>query len=359
MKIRQVNVFFRSMKLSESYSVAYASFDRIESVFLKVSTDNGYDGWGCAAPDTHVTGESATGILTCFKSDIEPYLSGQEVFEYIGIMEILKQKLPHHPAARSMVDMALFDLMAQKAGVPLYKYLGGYRKKIPTSITIGIMPLQSSLHYARLYKNKGFRILKIKGGLDVQADIERIHRIRELVGEYVTIRFDANQGYTLQESLDFIEGVKGANIELLEQPTKKSDVELLKTLTQKSDVPVMADESLISLSDAFLLSREQCADLINIKLMKTGGILEAMHINAVAKAAGIGAMVGCMDESALGISAGLHFALSRPNIQYADLDGHLDIMNDPFHGMLSIEQGEIIPPDSNGLGWLGIGKIEI
>jgi len=359
MKIRQVNVFFRSMKLSEPYSIAYESFDRCESVFVQVSTDNGYHGWGCAAPDPHVTGESAADVQHCMNHSIEPYLLGRDVFEYGQIIDFLMQRFPAHPAARSMVDMALYDIIAQKAGVPLYKLLGGFRKRIPTSITIGIMPVRSTLTFARLYQKRGFRILKIKGGLDVLEDIERVNRVRESVGEHVTIRFDANQGYTLQESLNFIEGVRNAHIELLEQPTKKNDIEMLKILTHKSDVPVMADESLLSLSDAFHISRDHCTDLINIKLMKTGGILEAMHINSVARAAGIGAMVGCMDESALGISAGLHFALSRPNILYADLDGHLDIINDPFQGMLTIEQGEIIPPESNGLGWLGLKSIDI
>ena len=190
-------------------------------------------------------------------------------------------------------------------------------------------------------------------------DIERINRLRETVGKHIKIRFDANQGYSLQESLSFLKGVEHANIELFEQPTGKSDFEMLKIITQKSDLPVMADESLLSLRDAFKLSRDQCTDLINIKLMKTGGILEAMHVNSVAKAAGIGAMVGCMDESALGIAAGLHFALSRPNIQYADLDGHLDIVDDPFEGLLNIRNGELFPPEGSGLGWSGLKKINI
>jgi L-alanine-DL-glutamate epimerase-like enolase superfamily enzyme len=116
----------------------------------------------------------------------------------------------------------------------------------------------------------------------------------------------------------------------------------------------MADESLHSLKDIFRLTKAHHMDLINIKLMKTGGILEGMHINSVAKAAGISAMIGCMDESALGIAAGLHLALSRPNIKFADLDGHLDIVNDPFEGMLKIEKGVLIPPESIGLGWIGM-----
>ena len=143
---------------------------------------------------------------------------------------------------------------------------------------------------------------------------------------------------------------------MLEQPTLKNDLDLLRKVTLNASIPVMADESLLSLSDVFQLSKQGSSDLINIKLMKTGGIMEAMHINSDARAAGIKAMVGCMDESALGISAALHFALSRPNVEYADLDGHLDIVNDPFEGMLKIREGKLLPPESPGLGWIGMKK---
>jgi L-alanine-DL-glutamate epimerase-like enolase superfamily enzyme len=121
----------------------------------------------------------------------------------------------------------------------------------------------------------------------------------------------------------------------------------------------MADESLLSLKDVFHLSKEQCTDMINIKLMKTGGILEGLHINSVARAAGIKAMIGCMDESALSIAAGLHFALSRPNIIYADLDGHLDLIDDPFDGLLDIRSGVLYPPESAGLGWEELNMISL
>ena len=359
MKITNVISSLHSLKLSEPYTVAYESFDLCEIVFTEITTDQGATGRGCAAPDIHVTGESASAVLQSMNRITEPSLRGRDVFEYGQIMEDLKQLLPDEPATRSMVDMALHDLIAQKAGVPLYKLLGGYRKSIPTSITIGIQPLESTLSMALRYTKQGFRILKIKGGLDVQDDIERINKVREVIGKRISIRFDANQGYSLQDSLNFIKGVRKADIELLEQPVKKNNIDFLRTLTHTTDMPVMADESLLSLNDAFLLSKDRSTDLINIKLMKTGGILEAMHINSVARAAGIGVMVGCMDESALGIAAGLHFALSRPNILYADLDGHLDILEDPFHGMLSIVEGNLIPPETSGLGWLGLKNINI
>lgn len=356
MKINGLHCHIRKMKLKEPYSISYESVDSCDSVFIRICTDKGMTGLGIAAPDFAVTGETADDVFECFTSVIEPFLKGCDVFGYAWIIESLKDSLPDNPSARAMVDMALYDLLAQKAGVPLYKLLGGYRKEIATSITIGIMPVHMALGYTKEHIKRGFKILKIKGGKNVEEDIEKIIRIREAAGKHIKIRFDANQGYSLGESIRFLKETKKANVELLEQPTLKTDLELLKKVTLKSSIPVMADESLLSLSDVFELSRHGSSDLINIKLMKTGGIMEAMHINSVARAAGIKAMVGCMDESALGIAAALHFTLSRPNIEYADLDGHLDIVDDPFEGMIKIEDGIIYPPETPGLGWIGMRK---
>lgn len=357
MKINALHGQISHLKLKEPYSIAYESVDRCDSVFIRLHTEQGRTGFGFAAPDLEVTGETAEGVYEAFHSILEPFLKGCDVFQYAWIMESLKDLLPDHPSARAMVDMALYDLLAQKAGVPLYQLLGGYRKKIATSVTIGILPIQMTLEYAKEHFKRGFNILKIKGGKSVEEDIEKIIRIRETGGKHIRIRFDANQGYSLEDSIRFMKETTGAEVELLEQPTQRDNLDLLKKVTQKASIPVMADESLLSLADVFQLSKHSCSDLINIKLMKTGGIMEAMHINSVARAAGIRAMTGCMDESALGIAAALHFTLSRPNVEYADLDGHLDVINDPFEGMLKIKDGIMYPPETPGLGWLGMKDI--
>lgn len=338
------------MRLRESYEIAYETVHKCSNVYLKIYTDIGFIGWGCAAPDLPVTGETVATVLEKFSTTIEPYLKGKNPSRYALINDELKKLLEGNPSALAMADMAIYDILAQYARMPLYQFLGGYRESFPTSITIGILPLQETLEKAEKFIKQGFSILKLKGGSDLENDIEKVLKVRERFDRSLELRFDANQGYSVEDSMQFIQRTKAAKIELLEQPTHRRNEELLKKVTTNIHVQVMADESLMTLDDVFRLTSNECMDLINIKLMKVGGITEALHINSVAKAAGIEAMVGCMDESALGICAGLHFALSRPNIFYADLDGHFDLADDPFHGLVKVKSGVLYPLDSYGLG---------
>ena len=210
--------------------------------------------------------------------------------------------------------------------------------------------MDETLKQANEFKRKGFSIIKLKGGLNLLDDIEKIIKLRETLGDNFLIRFDANQGYSIKESLEFIDRTKSAKIEIFEQPTCQTKEARLGIVTNSVEIPVMADESIKSLQDAYRLVSNELIDMVNIKLMKVGGITEAQHINSVAKAAGMEVMVGCIDECQLGISAGLHFALSRPNIEYADLDGHLDLLDDPFKDLFKLEKGTLYPSKEYGLG---------
>ena len=351
MKIKSIETWSHKMKLATPYTIAYETIDSTINVFTKVITNSGIVGFGCAAPDLEVTGETEKSVLKVAKDVIEPMLRGSDSIRYSYQLNKLIAPLKNHPSALAMIDMALFDIMGKKANLPVYKLLGGFREKIKTSITIGILPINETVSTAKEFVEQGFSILKIKGGSDVDEDIERMKKVRETVGKSILLRFDANQGYSVYESLKFVEETRKVKIEILEQPTKKQEPDLLGRVTNNVPIPVMADESLMNLVDAFKLARKDLVDTVNIKLMKVGGIDVALKINSVAKAANLEVMVGCMDESALGIAAGLHFALAKPNVFYADLDGHLDLLDDPASGAVILKKGTLYPTDNPGLGF--------
>lgn len=350
MKITRISFERLDLKLSDPYTISYETIDRTSNFILKLETDGKIVGYGCAAPDPVVTNESPNDVTDAIKNTIIPYLLGKDPFTYALLLLELKVLLGKRSSALAMVDLALFDIMSIKAEVPLYQFLGGYRNHIATSITIGIMGVEDTLVKASEFVEQGFSILKIKGGSNLEEDIAKMRLIHETYPN-IELRFDGNQGYSVKESIAFVKATAAIGVEIFEQPTIVEAEERLGEVMDQVNVPIMADESLKTLTDAFRLAQNERVDMVNIKLQKVGGIWAGMHINSVAKAAKLDAMVGCIDECGLGISAGLHFALSRPNIKYADLDGHLDIIDDPFHSIFKLEKGILYPTAKFGLGF--------
>ncbi|TNE50962.1 MAG: dipeptide epimerase [Bacteroidetes bacterium] len=349
MKIVRVSFERLDLELTQPYTIAYETISEATNFILRIETDAGLAGWGCAAPDPVVTNETPADVEAAIRDVIQPALTGANPLHYVRILHELKAALSSSSSALAMVDMALFDLLARKAGIPLYQLLGGYRHAIPTSITIGILSVVDTMKMAARYVREGFFILKLKGGLNVEEDIEKIHLLRKKYPQII-LRFDGNQGYSVEEAVYFYKATKAAGVEIFEQPLSIDQEKLIAAVTGQVSIPVMADESLKSLKDVHRLVKHDSIDMVNVKLMKVGGIWEGMHINSVAKAADMEVMVGCIDECALGIAAGLHFALSRPNVEYADLDGHIDFKDDPFLGLFSLEKGILTPSDEPGLG---------
>jgi L-alanine-DL-glutamate epimerase-like enolase superfamily enzyme len=352
MKITRVEAWQVEMRLSEPYTIAYETVERVTNVFVRIVTNRRVAGHGCAAPDEQVTGETPASAMAALQGPVATELAGSDPMRRTLLIEQLREPLRASPSVRAAVDMALFDLLGQVANLPVWKLLGGFRDRMRTSITIGILPLDETVERARHWVEQGFRCLKLKGGKDAEGDAARVLAVRAAVGEGVELRFDANQGFSVEQTLRFVEAARSAKLEIVEQPTPRSEPDLLGRVTAAVPLPIMADESLVTLRDAYRLARRGLADMVNVKLMKVGGIAEARQIDAVARAAGLEVMVGCMDEAALGIAGGLAFALSRPNVHYADLDGHVGLQGDPSAGAVTLKGGTLFPSAQPGLGWI-------
>jgi L-alanine-DL-glutamate epimerase-like enolase superfamily enzyme len=351
MKITNVEAWQVTMPLTEPYTITYETVDTAVNVFFRIETNTGIIGYGCAAPDHPVTGETPQSVLDDLNNIVKPCIMGSDPIRMTRLMEMLKPKLKISPTALAAVDMALYDILGKRCNLPLWKLFGGYRDRIKTSITIGILPLRETVKQAKEYVAQGFKSIKLKGGLDVEDDISRVIKVRDAVGPKIGLRFDANQGYSVGETIKFVDKTRNVHLELVEQPTHKGNPHHLGEVTSNVHIRIMADESLMTLRDAFRLARRDLVDMVNIKLQKVGGISEALQINSVAQSARVEVMIGCMDEAALAIAAGLHFALCSPNIVYADLDGHLFLENDPSHGAVILKNGVLYPTNKAGLGF--------
>lgn len=350
MTITQIDIFPITFKLQAPYTIAYDTYDTAANIIVRVETSSGLVGWGNAAPEAQVTGETMEQAKEVLTNILVPNLMGRDARGVMEIAAFIRETAPHAPAARAAIDIALYDLFGQRAGLPLYQLLGGARSRILTSVTIGIVSLEDSVRQAQEFVQAGFRALKIKTGHDWKEDVERVKAIRDTAGGEIALRVDANQGYTVQESLKFIRGVKDCQIEFFEQPAPARALGDLKIVRDESAIPIMADESALSGSDVLNLAFNKIVDMVNVKLMKSGGISGAMQAIAVAAAGGVPVMLGCMDESRVSIAAALHLACALPGVRYADLDGAFDIVDEVATGGFNVQNGYLVPNDMPGLG---------
>jgi o-succinylbenzoate synthase len=351
MKIKSVSAYPLDLKLKEPFAIANETMYIGENVFIKIETDEDIIGWGCATPDS-VTSETKETVMDCFNNILKDILLSEDPTRINFLNDVIEDKIKGSPSLRAGVNMALYDILGKKADLPLYKLLGGYRDKVETSVTIGLNPVDVMVGKAKEFVKKGFTCLKVKCGMDPDQDIEVVLAIRNSVGPKIKIRMDANEGYSLEKALRVIETLEklGADIELLEQPTPAKYLYALKEVTAQCTVPIMADETALTLRDSLKAVKMEIADMINIKLMKIGGITNAIKANTFAEIAEIPVMIGCMNESMGAMAAGVHFACAFKNVQYADLDSALDFEEDIVKGGASYKDGFVVPSDKPGLG---------
>ncbi len=351
MKITRVETWKRDVELTRPYTIATRTIHAVELFFVRVTSEQGLTGHGSASPAENVTGESYAACGEALAEDRLGWLAGRDPRHLGALCGELKRRLDSTPAARAALDMALHDLFARILGVPLVDVLGRCHDALPTSITVGIQSTEQALAETEEYLGRGFRCLKVKVGLDLEEDLERLSKLRELAGPEVAIRVDANQGYSPAAARRFHAATAKLNLELIEQPLPAAADEEMRSLPDELRRAVAADESLLTETQALALAAPPAAcGIFNIKLMKCGGVSSALAIATVAEAAGLELMWGCNDESAISIAAALHAAYACPATRYVDLDGSFDLATDPAGGGFRVEDGALKILDRPGLG---------
>lgn len=360
MHIRQISIGYISIPLATPFRTALRMVDRVNDLIVRVDTDNGLTGFGEAPPTAVITGDTKESIEAAIRGYIAPALAGADLSDAQEVFARMDRSIAKNTSAKAAVDMAVYDLLAKEAYLPLFRYLGSGEKEalkteLTTDLTISVNEPEEMAEDARRAVGLGFTVLKVKVGKGGEKDVQRIRAVREAVGSGIWLRVDANQGWTLEEAVQTIRMMEdaGLDIELVEQPVSCHDFKALKQVTQSVETPILADESVFSVEDAQRIIEEHAADRINIKLMKTGGIHNALRICDLAKENGVECMAGCMLESAVSVSAAAHLAAARGVITMCDLDGPSLCAQNPYQGGPVYDGPKIYLPETPGIGISG------
>jgi len=352
MRITSVEIEPLDLELQTALTVAYGSYPVLNYALIKVHTDVGLIGLGEASPDPEVTGETQASVIEALQMT-PAFLVGMDPFNIEEAINACLETIPSFPAAMAAIDMALYDLMGKALNQPVYQLLGG--KSRPG---IGVYPViqmdepQVMAATSRQFTQMGVQTLKVKLGSDPAVDLLRLQSIHHAVGGEIKLRLDINQGWKdAHTALQTIRALDGFNIEYIEQPVMADDLEGLARVSAETDLPIMADESCHTAADVLKIACMRAADLINIKLMKCGGLYQAAKALAVAEAAGLPCILGSMAESSIGSAAGLHFVTAKASVTACEAIGPLFINNDPADGfMVDMTTFQAIPSDAAGLG---------
>ena len=357
MRITDIALGRISIPLRTPFRTALRTVDRMEDLVVRVTGESGEAGFGEAPPTAVITGETLPSMETAIRDYLGPAVLGLDTGDPAEIFQRLDRAMAHNTSAKAAMDIALYDLMAREKGMPLFRLLAQGREEAPrtrleTDLTISVNDPDTMARDTEVAVSRGFRVLKVKVGKGGEEDVRRVCRVRAAAGENAVIRVDANQGWTPEEAVRTIRAMEdaGLNIELVEQPVSCHNFYGLKAVADAVDTPILADESVFSPEDAERILAEKAADLINIKLMKTGGIHQALRICDLAEQAGVTCMMGCMLESAVSVSAGAHLMAARGVITMADLDGPSLCAENPYAGGPVYEEAYIYMNETPGIG---------
>jgi L-alanine-DL-glutamate epimerase-like enolase superfamily enzyme len=349
MQITHTEIYRFSIPM-EPFTIATGTMDYAQNTFIRVHTDTGIYGVGECSAFPMIVGETQDTCLAMAREFAKLWI-GKDPREVVARLQQLHDFIAGNTTIKSAFDMALYDIAAKHAGLPLYRFLGGTKRVVESDITIGIANPEAMAKKATDFVKNGATILKVKLGKDALTDIERIKGIRRAVGNNIKIRIDANQGWSFDDAVTALQGIGAYNIEFCEQPMRTWYDDRLPELMPLTPIKIMADESVYSHHDARKQINSHSCDYINIKFSKSGGINEAIKIHDTAALAGIPCMMGGMLESRIALSAKLHFVYASPNVKFYDMDtcmlGHL---LDPCIGGVKFDGYHLSIADTPGIG---------
>ncbi len=352
MKITDIRIGEISVPLKTPFKTALRTVNSVEDIIIEVHTDTGNIGYGEAPPTGVITGDTKGSIIGALNDHIKKNIIGMDIENFEDIMLKLDKCVVKNNSAKAAIDIALYDLYGQLLNAPIYKILGGYRNEIITDITISVNDPEEMAKDSIDAIKRGFNTLKIKVGKDAATDILRMKAIRNAVGYDVKLRIDANQGWKPKEAVKALRKMEdeGLDIEFVEQPVEAHDIDGLKFVTDNVSIPVLADESVFSPMDALTILQKRAADFVNIKLMKTGGIHNALKICSIAEIYGVECMIGCMLEAKVSVNAAVHLAAAKSIITKIDLDGPVLCSVDPVEGGAIFNEYKITLNNEPGFG---------
>ena len=352
MKIQEIQIGKVSIPLKKPFKTALRQVTSAEDIIIKVIANTGETGFGNAPPTAVITGDSQDSIIAAIRDTLGPKIIGLEIDNLEGIMTALDVGMLHNHSAKAALDIAVYDLFGKCFGIPLYKLFGGYCRSLETDLTISLNAPDEMVRDSLEAVAEGYTALKLKVGNEPALDIKRVQAIRSAVGRDIKIRLDANQGWSAKEAVRTIRRFEadGLDIELIEQPVKAHDFEGLKYVTDHVETDIMADESAFGPFEVFQLLGMRACDLLNIKLMKAGGLHNALKIANFAETLGVQCMMGCMLESKVGITAAASLAAGKKIVTRTDLDAAVLLAEDPVVGGVSFCKNQLLISEAPGLG---------
>jgi L-alanine-DL-glutamate epimerase-like enolase superfamily enzyme len=348
--ITKIEIIDLNIPYSHPFKIALAVMDSARNIVIRIHDTDGLVGVGEGCPPRFVTGEAPE---TAFEAAqlYAKILVGKNPLELDTRLSELEYYMLKNTAVRCAYDIALYDLLAKHAELPLYALLGGTKQVLYSNRTIGMDTPEAMAKTAKEFVDGGAKSLKVKIGTGRDEDVSRVRAVREAACQGISIRLDVNQAWDEITAISVLNAMSEYDVQVCEQPLPYWNIEGFKRLRGRSPIAIMADESIFDAHDAFRLASLGAVDYFNIKLAKSAGIHGALKINAIGEAAGIKCMLGGMSESLIGVSAGAHLICACPNIALHDLDSPFHFADDPTIGGVDFQaSGTVTLSDAHGHG---------